>query len=296
LKIDIVRLRGCYLVTKQDSTVLKDPPPPSATDLCDTATGRQTILSKDFNSFAFAPDRVLKPYLEDKEKHGKLDESKLSTLDKLDQSNLKTREVKDGILSTKTELELVNTMPLSKTVTCWPKNRCQETAAALFRHMCNFTAATHGYANDGDLTPSNYLDVHVSGEQRKLLNPSYRDVLIGEILDQSTGVKATKKLAKRRIEFVNGNVNSYARVLNGQAQMDAIKTYNDLAASLAILTSVKNANRTRGVRHECSVPSKQEPGSLRTSSNDRSPTIFDKPTYLLLSSIPPKPNTEHLSS
>lgn len=82
--------------------------------------------------------------------------------------------------------------------------------------------------------------MHVSGEQRKLLNPSYRDVLIGEILDQSSGVKATKKLAKRRIEFVNGNVNSYARVLNGQAQMDAIKTYNDLAASLATFNAEKH--------------------------------------------------------
>ena len=61
----------------------EDPLPPPSIDLCDTATGRQTILSKDFNGFAFAPDRVLKPYLEDKEKHGKLDESKLSTLDKL---------------------------------------------------------------------------------------------------------------------------------------------------------------------------------------------------------------------
>ena len=80
----------------------------------------------------------------------------------------------------------------------------------------------------------------MSGEQRKLLNPSYRDVLIGEILDQSSGVKATKKLVKRRIEFVNGNVNSYARVLNGQAQMDAIKTYNDLTASLATYNAEKH--------------------------------------------------------
>lgn len=80
----------------------------------------------------------------------------------------------------------------------------------------------------------------MSGDQRKLLNPTYRDVLIGEILDQSSGVKATKKLAKRRIEFVHGNVNSYARVLNGQAQMDAIKTYNDLAASLATYNAEKH--------------------------------------------------------
>ncbi len=30
-----------------------------------------------------------------------------------------------------------------------------------------------------------------------------------------------------------GNVNSYARILNGPSQLDSIKTYNDLAASLS---------------------------------------------------------------
>ena len=43
-----------------------------------------------------------------------------------------------------------------------------------------------------------------------------------------------KKIAKRRIEFMNGNVNSYARVLNGQAQMESIKNYSELAASIAV--------------------------------------------------------------
>jgi hypothetical protein len=32
---------------------------------------------------------------------------------------------------------------------------------------------------------------------------------------------------------MTGNVNSYARILNGPSQLDSIKTYNDLAASLS---------------------------------------------------------------
>ncbi len=32
---------------------------------------------------------------------------------------------------------------------------------------------------------------------------------------------------------MTGNANSYARILNGPSQLDSIKTYNDLAASLS---------------------------------------------------------------
>ncbi len=47
------------------------------------------------------------------------------------------------------------------------------------------------------------------------------------------GDKAKTKIAKRRIDFMTGNVNSYARILNGPAQLDSISTYNNLAASLS---------------------------------------------------------------
>ena len=40
-------------------------------------------------------------------------------------------------------------------------------------------------------------------------------------------------IARRRIDFISGNVNSYARILNGPVQLDKIRTYNDLTASLS---------------------------------------------------------------
>ena len=49
-----------------------------------------------------------------------------------------------------------------------------------------------------------------------------------------------RKNAKRRIEFIEGNVNSYARILNGPQQLARIKTFNDLAASISVLQREKD--------------------------------------------------------
>jgi hypothetical protein len=75
--------------------------------------------------------------------------------------------------------------------------------------------------------------VEVSTDQRKALNPTVRDIQIGAVIAQIFGDKAKTKIAKHRIDFMTGNVNSYARILNGPAQLDSISTYNDLAASLS---------------------------------------------------------------
>ena len=42
-------------------------------------------------------------------------------------------------------------------------------------------------------------------------------------------------IAKRRVDFVTGNINRYARILNGPVQLENIKTFNQLAASIAEL-------------------------------------------------------------
>ena len=40
-------------------------------------------------------------------------------------------------------------------------------------------------------------------------------------------------IARRHIDFISGNVNSYARILNETVQLDEIRTYNDLTASIS---------------------------------------------------------------
>ncbi len=81
--------------------------------------------------------------------------------------------------------------------------------------------------------PSNWLDVECSKDQRKALNPAPRDVQVGAIIGQIFGDNAKTRIAKRHIDIMTGNINSYARILNGPSQLDSIKTYNDVAASLS---------------------------------------------------------------
>jgi hypothetical protein len=83
--------------------------------------------------------------------------------------------------------------------------------------------------------PSDCLDIAISSDQVRLLNPTIRDVQVGSIIEQCTGQSAKKVIAKRRIDIVTGNINSYARVLNGPHQLEKIKTYNELAATMAVL-------------------------------------------------------------
>ena len=76
-------------------------------------------------------------------------------------------------------------------------------------------------------------------DQAKLLNPTPRDVQLGALIAQCSGEQAVKKIAKRRLDIMSGNVGSYARVLNGAAQMSQIKNFNDLSASIAAMNAEK---------------------------------------------------------
>jgi hypothetical protein len=51
-----------------------------------------------------------------------------------------------------------------------------------------------------------------------------------------------KVISKHRVDFVSGNINSYARLLNGPQQLDKIQTYNDLAATMAELKRDKSSS------------------------------------------------------
>ncbi len=81
--------------------------------------------------------------------------------------------------------------------------------------MMKLVACNHGFHSGTPLVPSPYLDVAISSDQMELLNPTIQDVQTGSIIDQCTGAAAKKVIAKHRIDIVTGNINSYARVLNG---------------------------------------------------------------------------------
>ncbi len=109
---------------------------------------------------ALKSNRQMEPYLEDKKKFRHNPESSLR----------------------KTEM-----WPCS-----WAKGRWFEVATKLFVHQTNFDATHHGWHTGSNLVPSAYLDIAVSKEQDKLLNPDPCDAQIGVIVDQCRGKKAMK--------------------------------------------------------------------------------------------------------
>ena len=214
---DIHKLRGCYLASKEDPSVFIDPTPPSEEDIAKKKSSRQLRLDADYSCFAFAPNDLINPFLEDKKKHPRQLVPLIGPL-------LDGAERHDVSLG-------------------WPHSRSRAIAGKLFRHMTNFVAMHHGWNVGGDLAPSAHLNVEVSKDQIDLLNPTPRDVQMASIIDQCSGKMATKVIAKRRIEFIEGNVNSYARILNGPEQLKRIKTFNRLSASIATYQREKQAEK-----------------------------------------------------
>ena len=85
----------------------------------------------------------------------------------------------------------------------------------------------------------------MSADQRKLFNPTLKDVLMGSIMNDTVGAGATKKLAKRRIELLSGSIASFSRHLNDAAQLENIEEMNDLVAVLGEIRADTDADRER---------------------------------------------------
>jgi len=93
-----------------------------------------------------------------------------------------------------------------------------DTVHTYFTHITSFVAQQHANATKGRkfLEPSSFLNVEVTDDQRYLLQPTASDVLVGNILEDSIGQNAKKKIPKRRFNMIAGNIASYSRVLNNE--------------------------------------------------------------------------------
>ena len=125
------------------------------------------------------------------------------------------------------------------------KRHDPEIQGKLFVHMTNFVATEHVTENKAkedmvQLEPTRGLDVEMTKFQKKLLNPTTKDVMISELIDQSQCKRAKKKEAKRRQDVINGNIGSYSAILNSEENLEAVKDYNALAASLGMLNAEKD--------------------------------------------------------
>ena len=119
----------------------------------------------------------------------------------------------------------------------------EDSAYAYYRHITNYVAQQHGTMTRGRsfLVPSAFLDVEVKDDQRFLFQPTASDVLLGSILEDSIGQNAKKKIPKRRINFLSGNIASYSRSLNNPAALDKIVDTNNLASCLATISEYKES-------------------------------------------------------
>ena len=120
----------------------------------------------------------------------------------------------------------------------------------IFLHYTNYTATAHCVASaiekkNGrliDIEPTAGLNVEVSELQRSLLNTTYRDMIVSDIIDQAKGERENNKEVKRKQCFMTWNINSYSRILNNDKSMELIVDYNDMFVGLEMSNAEKYVN------------------------------------------------------
>ena len=85
----------------------------------------------------------------------------------------------------------------------------------------------------------------MSDVQRNLLNPTPKDVLLGFITYAVKGKGSFQKIAKRKIDFIEGNVNSYSRQVNNRKKLEAVKDHAQLVATVAEVSAEADDEKAR---------------------------------------------------
>ena len=73
----------------------------------------------------------------------------------------------------------------------------------------------------------------MSDNQQNLLNLTQKDVLFGLISYDTKREGSVQKIAKIRLDVIEGNVNSYSKFLNDPKRLKSIKYFNQIFASVA---------------------------------------------------------------
>jgi hypothetical protein len=121
-----------------------------------------------------------------------------------------------------------------------------DTQEKLFRHTSNRACRQHyGPRGDpvGDLEPSQWIDIEITDEQRRLLKPTQKDLLLSSVEEDAYGDGANKKRARRRQDMNDGNAKSYSRILNSDKRMESYKEWNELQAGLSMVRRDKDNKR-----------------------------------------------------
>jgi hypothetical protein len=198
---DIYKLRACYLTSKVDPSVIctvKD----TSTALIVSTT---TATMDDY--FSIKPSRLLNEF-----KSGKIN----AKADEDTWMEAFARSIGEGKNVSSDE-------PLFKSIV----------QQKLFDHMCNKACESEWDNENGRQLSSHIDDGWISKEQQQLVNPTAKNVLMGFIAYDVKGSGAQQKLAKRRLDWVNGNIASYSACLNDTRRLDHMKEMNQLIGQVA---------------------------------------------------------------
>ena len=225
---NIEQLRGCYLTTKIDPTVMVGEPNRKAVFEAEAAEAKKQNASLLCNyTFLWKPKRHL-----------------------------------DAVAKERKINEAANTT-----------NKKMTAANEFFNHITNFVSRSHCTKTRGRqfLEPKGYLNVEVTDDQHYLLQPTPADVLlVGSILDDSIGINAKKKIAKRRIDFITGNVSSYCRSLNNPNTLQLIVDTNKLASCLATI------NESKELAKDAAREKKAAEANKRKSKKDQEQVEYER--------------------
>ncbi len=205
---DIHKLWGCHIVAKEDSSVFVDPVM-FASPPPDQNRNAHTGTIDHYIGSSFMSKVLMEKYMEEKIGHG---------------------HVPHGHEGAKPDPAVWDKVPTSNP----------------FCHVTNYVARLHGWHTGGNLVPSPHLQVDIKANQIELLHPMSRGIQMAAIIDQCMGNKATKKVAKNCIGMIEGNVNTYTRILNGPQQLEHIKAYNNLASSITVLQKENDELEAQG--------------------------------------------------
>ncbi|KAG7354098.1 hypothetical protein IV203_003454 [Nitzschia inconspicua] len=123
---------------------------------------------------------------------------------------------------------------------------------------------------------SQYLNVEMSKKQQNLINPSYKHVLIGFICcDVRGGGGAKQKIAHRRTNMVESNVNSYGRCLNDPKRLSAMREMDQLIAVVAQVTA--DQEREKVERKKVSAAKAKERKKKQAEETVEETTKRDEP-------------------
>jgi hypothetical protein len=122
---------------------------------------------------------------------------------------------------------------------------CAISQMRLFHHMTNRVARDHWKSDrSAPLQPSAWLDAVITCEQKALLAPTPADIVRASIINETIGEGAKKKNAKRRINFIDGNITSYSRLLNSSEQLTSMKEMNSLTAIIGEIISMRDQDKS----------------------------------------------------